>query len=150
MIVRQLDRGECLDIVAKNRLGRLACVSAGLPYIVPIHYARSDDHLYAFSMPGRKIEAMRAEAGVAILVEEIETPQHGRTVMVRGRFEELPDRIGFKRLRDQAWQLLSRHAAWWEPGAYKPVAPALAFKSDQVFFRISIDEISGRESIDDD
>lgn len=150
MIVRELDRGQCLDIVAKNRLGRLACVSGGAPYIVPIHYALAENHLYAFSMPGRKIEAMRADPGAALLVEDIDTPQHWRTVMVRGRFEELPDRIGFKRLRDRAWQLLSRHAMWWEPGAYKPVAPALAFKSEQVFFRISIDEISGREAIDGD
>lgn len=150
MIVRHLDRDECRDIVARNRLGRLACVSGGLPYVVPLHYALWENHLYAFSMPGQKIEAMRAEPGAAILVEDIETPRHWRTVMARGRFEELPDRVGFKRLRDQAWQLLSRHATWWEPGAYKPVTPAMAFKSEQVFFRISIDEISGRESIDGD
>ncbi|MCO6388868.1 pyridoxamine 5'-phosphate oxidase family protein [Aliihoeflea sp. 40Bstr573] len=150
MTVRQLDRDQCLDIIEKNRLGRLACISIGVPYIVPIHYVHAEDHLYAFSMPGRKIEALRSDPGAAILVEDIDTPQHWRTVMVRGRYEELPDRIGFKRLRDRAWQLLSRHAVWWEPGAYKPVAPALAFKSEQVFFRISIDEISGRESIDGD
>lgn len=150
MIVRQLDRELCLDIVSKNRLGRLACVSGGFPYVVPIHYARADDHLYAFSMPGAKVDAMRADTAVALLVEEIGTPRRWRTVMVRGRFEELPDRIGFKRQRDHAWQLLSRHAAWWEPGGYKPVTPALAFRSEQVFFRISIDEISGRESIDGD
>jgi len=60
----------------------------------------------------------------------------------------LPDRIGFKRERDRAWSLLSQHANWWEPGALKPVLPALSESSPHVFFRIRIERLSGREAVD--
>jgi nitroimidazol reductase NimA-like FMN-containing flavoprotein (pyridoxamine 5'-phosphate oxidase superfamily) len=67
-------------------------------------------------------------------------------VVVDGRFEVLPDRIGHKRERDRAWLLLSRHADWWEPGAIKPVTSPLAGSSEHVFFRIFVEGISGRQA----
>ena len=38
------------------------------------------------------------------------------------------------------------HPNWWEPGALKPIATPVAGLSDHVFFRILLDELSGREA----
>ncbi len=147
MQLRRLDRDQCLAFLEDHRLGRLACISAGQPYVVPVHYAFTADHLYMFSMAGRKIDALRANPAATMLVEQIDNQQAWRSVLVEGTFEELPDRLGYKRQRDMAWQLLSRHASWWEPAANKPAGQPIAANPEYLFFRLSLDVVSGREAL---
>jgi uncharacterized protein len=146
MWIRELTPAECTEVLAAHRLAHLACSMDGHPYVVTIHYAHADNALYAFSLPGKKIECMRANALVAALVEVQDRGRGWKSVIVNGRYEELPDRIGFKRQLDRAWSLLSTHANWWEPGALKPGTPEPQAPMPPVFFRILIDEISGREA----
>ena len=146
MLVRSLSTLECAKVLTANRLARLACTNNGRPYIVPIYFAYAENYLYAFSMPGKKIEWMRANPRVSVLVEEREQGREWKSVVVDGRYEELPDRIGYKVQRDHAWALLSKYVDWWEPGALKPVTPPVADHSDHVFFRIVVDQLSGREA----
>jgi len=42
--------------------------------------------------------------------------------------------------------VLSKHPDWWEPGALKPVVPPTADGEPHVFFRILIEQVSGREA----
>lgn len=149
MQVRTLDRSECVRLLSTSRVGRLACSLDGQPYVVPIHFAYADNSLYGFSMLGRKIDYMRSNPKVSMLIEEHGPGREWKSVVIDGRFEELPDRIGHKRDRDHAWSLLSRHAAWWEPGSLKPVIPPVSDHANHVFFRIVIDRVSGREAKED-
>lgn len=146
MLVRSLSEFECTTILAANRLGRLACTKDGRPYVVPIYYAYADNHLYAFSLPGKKVEWMRANPLVCVLVEELGAGREWKCVIADGHYEEIPDRIGYKRERDHAWSLLSKHFDWWEPGALRPVVPVLSDHSEHLFYRIVVDEVSGREA----
>lgn len=148
MHIRALSTLECTNLLSANRLAHLACVKDGKPYVVPIYFAYADNHLYAFSMPGKKIDCMRANPDVALAVEERGKGRQWKSVIVDGRYEELPDRIGHKRERDHAWSLLSQHVDWWEPGALKPATPRLSDHSDHVFFRIFVVQLSGREAIE--
>lgn len=149
MQVRSLSMLECTRLLTEHRVGRLACAGEGQPYVVPIFFAYAENYLHAFSMPGRKIDAMRANPQVCMLVEEHGTGREWKSVVAEGRYEELPDRIGHKRERDHAWFLLSRHFDWWEPGAFKPVTAAVSGHSDHIFFRIFIERLSGREARED-
>lgn len=149
MIIRELSLAQCAALISDNRLARLACAIDNQPYLVPIFYAYDDRCTYSFTMPGRKLDMMRRNPQVALLVEEKGEARAWRSVVAEGRFEELPDRIGFKRERDRAWSLLSQNANWWEPGALKPVIPPLAEHSSHVFFRIHVERMSGREAGED-
>ncbi len=149
MIIRDIPNVQCIALISANRLACLACSHADRPYLVPISYAYAESCAYAFTMPGRKLETMRINSNVALLVEEKGDGRNWRSVVAEGRFEELPDRIGFKRQRDHAWSLLSPHAAWWEPGASKPVTAPLSDHSEHVFFRIHIEHMSGREALEE-
>lgn len=148
MIIRELSADLCSTIIEKNRAARLGCSFEHRPYVVPIFYAYADGYAYAFTLPGRKLETMRANPRVALLVEEGGEGRGWRSVLAEGSFEELPDRIGHKRLRDRAWSLLSRHVDWWEPGALKPVAPMQAEHAYHVFFRVHLEQMSGREAVE--
>jgi nitroimidazol reductase NimA-like FMN-containing flavoprotein (pyridoxamine 5'-phosphate oxidase superfamily) len=146
MIVQTLPALECTKLLAANRLARLACARNGQPYVVPIYYAYADTHLYAFSMPGKKIEWMRGNPLVSLQITQSGEGREWKSVVVDGRYEELPDRIGHKREREHAWSLLSKHCDWWEPGTLKPILPPESDHSPHVFFRILVEQMSGREA----
>lgn len=146
MLIRSLSILECTHLLESARLGHLACAKDGTPYVVPIYFAYEHNYLYAFSMPGKKIDFMRANPKVSIVVEEHGKGREWKSVVADGVYEELQDRIGHKRQRDHAWSLLSKHLDWWEPGALKPATPPISDHSDHIFFRILIDQLSGREA----
>lgn len=142
MIIRTLSTAECTRLLAANRVARLACAKDGRPYVVPIYCAYADSHLYAFSMPGKKIEWMRGNPMVSLQVHEGGERREWKSVVVDGRYEEMLDCAG----RDHAWSQLSRHFDWWEPGGLKPVESEVSDHLPHVFFRISIEQMSGREA----
>jgi nitroimidazol reductase NimA-like FMN-containing flavoprotein (pyridoxamine 5'-phosphate oxidase superfamily) len=147
MIIREMTLTECHDLLASQRLGRLACNSGGRPYVVPIHFSLSGNYLYSFTMPGKKVEGMRENPLVCLQVDTFDE-KGWRSVIVNGRYEELPDEIGHKVQRDRAWRLLSQHAGWWEPGSLKPVPQAQGSAARHIFYRIEIEEMTGRQAID--
>jgi nitroimidazol reductase NimA-like FMN-containing flavoprotein (pyridoxamine 5'-phosphate oxidase superfamily) len=146
MIVQTLSTLECTKLLANNRLARLACARNSQPYVVPIYYAYTNNCLYAFSMPGKKIDWMRENPMVSVQIDEHGAGREWKSVVVDGRYEELVDRIGNKVERDHAWSVLSKHVDWWEPGALKPVTPPVSDHSPHVFYRIWIEKLSGREA----
>ncbi len=143
MIIAELDRSQCKALLSSARLGRLACCKEGRPYVVPIHFVAEGGYLYSFSLLGKKIEWMRTNPLVCVQVDEFGRDREWRSVVVDGRYEELPDRIGWKTERDRAWSLLSQHANWWEPGGMKPIPEGA---TPHLFFRILIEEMSGRQT----
>jgi hypothetical protein len=146
MRIRTLSTLECTKLLMAHRVGRLACANDGQPYIVPFYYVYADNRLYAFSMMGKKIDWMRINPLVSVQVDEHSTTRGWKSVIVDGRYEELPDRTGHKVQLDHAWSLLSKHADWWEPGALKPTASSDAEHLPHVFFSIFVVEVSGREA----
>lgn len=147
MIVKEMSRHECTELLAAGRLGHLGCSKDGQPYVVPVHYAYASNSLYSFSVPGQKIDWMRENPKVCMQVQVRDENRGWRSVVVNGLFEELPDRVGSKIERDQAWSLLQTHANWWEPGSLKPINEALP--GQPIFYRVRIESVSGRQSVDE-
>lgn len=146
MIILELSRDECLSLLKTGRVGRLAMTDGGQPYVVPISFAFDGEALYGFTLPGRKLELMRADARVALLVESHAADGAWQSVLVEGRFEELPDAVGTKREREKAIQALIERPDWWLPGALKPMYPPQVDDRRHVFFRIRIERLSGRQA----
>src|ERR1700674_1399373 len=92
MLIQELTRQASLDLLARLHLGRLACAQENQPYIVPIYFAYNDGCLYSFSTVGQKIEWMRANPLVCVEADEVVSPQQWVSVVVFGRYEELPDK----------------------------------------------------------
>jgi nitroimidazol reductase NimA-like FMN-containing flavoprotein (pyridoxamine 5'-phosphate oxidase superfamily) len=146
MLIRTMTTLECTKLLDANRLCRIASAKDGQPYVVPAYFVHAENHLFMFSMLGKKVEFMRANPRVSVLVEEHSEHRQWKSVIVDGTYEELPDEIGHKRDRDHAWSILSKYNDWWEPGALKPLMPPASNEMKHVFFRVSIDQISGREA----
>jgi nitroimidazol reductase NimA-like FMN-containing flavoprotein (pyridoxamine 5'-phosphate oxidase superfamily) len=146
MLIRDMAREMSLDLLRRTHVGHLGCARAGQPYVVPISFAYHREHLYGFATVGRKVEWMRANPLVCVEVEEILSRQEWQTVVILGRYEELPDTPALGSTRALAHDLLAKAAAWWEPGYVKTLLHGKERPLEPIYFRISIDELSGHQA----
>jgi len=147
MMIREMSKEKCLQVLAATRLARLGCARDNQPYVVPVCLAfdAASDCLYGFTIPGQKVEWMRANPLVCVEVDEIVAYDQWVSVIAFGRCEELSETSSSDsahlwaperpRLvgeavplwsvdsrhrqcvdeRERAWQVLSTCPMWWEP-----------------------------------
>lgn len=147
MLVQELSLDECRIALAEARFGRLGCAHDNQPYVVPCYFAVDDDYLYAFSLPGQKLDWMRQNPRVCVEIDAVNAGDDWMSVVVVGRFEELPDMPEYRPARARAHDLLRERPMWWEPGAvvidgrdpHESYAP--------VFYRISIEHATGHRGV---
>lgn len=92
MAIREIGRHECLALLAGASVFRLACARENQPYIVPVSLAYDEPSgcLYGFTTLGQKVEWMRANPLVCVEADEIAAADHWMSVVVNGRYEEVP------------------------------------------------------------
>lgn len=146
MQIKELITDECLNMLNRMRFGRIACSQNDQPYVVPFYFAFDGKrHLYAFSTFGKKIEWMRKNPLVCVEVEEIESQENWATLVIFGRYEELPPEPDFEDQRIQAHELLSRRPMWWQP-AYVSRTYRERTQEEIVYFRVRIERIHGQRA----
>jgi nitroimidazol reductase NimA-like FMN-containing flavoprotein (pyridoxamine 5'-phosphate oxidase superfamily) len=96
MVIREMNRDECEQVLARTRLARLGCAQDNQPYVVPVTLAYhrpeyGDPCLYGVTIPGQKVEWMRANPLVCVEFDEVTTDDRWVSVIVFGRYEELPE-----------------------------------------------------------
>jgi nitroimidazol reductase NimA-like FMN-containing flavoprotein (pyridoxamine 5'-phosphate oxidase superfamily) len=163
------------------RLARLACAFENQPYVVPVYlayYAPPGEQacLYGFATPGQKVEWMRANPFVCVEVDEVESYDQWVSVIVLGRYEELPKPQGGEGERlparaepphgssaaplttergDEprlAHQVLQARGMWWEPAATAWAARTHRDPSEPftlVYYKVRIDTVTGHRATRD-
>jgi uncharacterized protein len=167
MHIEELTRKASLEFLARSHLGRLACAHQSQPYITPFHFAYHDQYIYSFSTVGQKIEWLRDNPLACVEVDEITSPQEWTSVVIFGRYKELakttdghPPREVMPGIhegptkstdvqdhRELAFKLLQQRELWWEPGFASSAIHGTPRPLDPVYFRLSIDEISGHRAL---
>jgi nitroimidazol reductase NimA-like FMN-containing flavoprotein (pyridoxamine 5'-phosphate oxidase superfamily) len=146
MVIQEMTPPECRAMLARINIGRLACAHQNQPYIVPIHIDLHGEFLYSFATLGQKVEWMRQNPLVCLEIEELITQSQWASVVVFGRYEELPPVPEYLGERNLAEDLFQKHASWWEPasvpvGTHDMRAP--------IVFRILIARMTGRRAVPD-
>ncbi len=178
MILHEMSRDECLEVLAGARLARLACAKDGQPYIVPVYVAferpsGGEPRFYGFTTPGQKVEWMRANPLVCVEFDDVAASDRWVSIVIMGRYEELPDTIGKegerlrapeaseaggdsgddapRRLDERLWayDVLQTQAEWWQPGSTAHARPAESGRLPYIYYRVSIDRITGHRAIPD-
>jgi uncharacterized protein len=149
MLVQEITKGESLSVLKSMRLGRLACSKDGQPYITPLYFSLSGNFLYSFSTVGQHIEWMRKNPLVCVETDEVVSSHDWVSIIVLGRYEELPDTPDWGRERAIAHELLQHKADWWEPGYAKTILHGTERPLVPVYFRIEIAEITGHRASPD-
>lgn len=86
-----LSVAECLAMLARLRLGRLAVVADGRPLILPVNYCLDGHDVVLLTDAGTKLDAAR-DAPVAFEIDGTDGLYHlGWSVLVTGTAEEVTD-----------------------------------------------------------
>lgn len=136
---RELDHAECLALLSRNHVGRLAYTFRDRVDIAPIHYVHDDGWLYGRTALGRKLDIVKHNRWVAFAVDEIDGLYDWRAVVVKGgvyllREDGSDEEQG---LHTKALALLRAMA----PHVLTPDDPA---PERDILFRIHVDELTGR------
>ena len=138
---RELSPDEVEVVLARNEVARIAFAFHDRVDVEPIHYVYDDHWLYGRTSPGRKLHTLAHHSWIAVEVDEIEGPLDWRSVVIHGRFYIIdPD-------HSPEAEAEYRHAL----GVLRTVDPDALTEHDpvpfrNVLFRISMDEVRGREA----
>ena len=146
MFIHEMTGDECADALKEMRLGRLACAQNNQPYIVPINFAFDGAYLYGFTTLGQKIEWTRLNPLVCFEVDEVVSHNEWMSIVVFGRYEELPDTPEYERERIRAHAFLQKRAMWWEPAYISQEHRDQPHSLTPVFFRIHIAKMTGHRA----
>ena len=121
-----LDRAECIRLLCRSRLGRVAVSAGALPTILPVNYWTDGRSIYVRTGIGSKLDAALHDAVVAFEVDDFDKLEHaGWSVVVTGIAREVTADAELTRLRHEP-------LARWAPSA------------DGHVIAISIELVSGR------
>jgi len=148
MIINEMTETECGAFLANASLGRLGCSFDNQPYVVPVYFAYEPDYIYVLSTFGRKIEWMRANPKVCVEVEEIENQSQWMSVIVSGRYQELPE-PQYTDERKHAEKLLGKRHQWWQNALGERQVKLGEDLIDPLFFRICVDSMTGLRAVDE-
>ena len=146
MLIQSMNWQASIELLARAKVGRLACAHEGQPYITPMSFTYEAGWLYSFSTVGQKITWMRANPLVCVETEELVDRQNWATVIALGRYEELPKTPSDSN-RTLAYDLLQRRPMWWEPGYAKTVIDGKERSLESVYFRIHVSKITGHRAV---
>lgn len=136
-MTRILSNNEAREVIDSGRLGRLGCLDRGEPYVVPINYIVEGGDIFSHSLPGKKIDAMRAHPRVCMQVDNIWDDFHWRSAVAFGDFEEVAD-------PNKKTTILRRLLEHFPK--LTPVESQLTRDADPppiIVFRLRIDHVSG-------
>ncbi|MDN3655258.1 pyridoxamine 5'-phosphate oxidase family protein [Ferruginibacter paludis] len=143
-----LSAGEVELLLKIQVVGHLGCTDGYNTYVYPVNYVYDDHFIFCHSTPGAKLDMMRKNNRVCLQVEECIDFTHWKSVMVQGIFQELEE----ERDRYTAMKMFAEKNLYQKIN--QPVLPHNTtvngtqvkwhVKNRPVFFRIVIDEKTGR------
>jgi len=146
MRIVAIGKDECVQLLNRVSVGRLACALGNQPYVVPVYFAYEADCLYVFSTLGQKVEWMRQNPKVCLQADEMGNRSNWTSVVVSGKYLELSE-PQYTTEKDRARERLSQSSNWW----LAPLAERREHTSDvsieAVFFRIDIESMSGLRGV---
>ena len=135
MNIGKLRDTDALAILREGNLGRLGCIAAGWPYVVPVNYYFDGEDIYIHTLPGKKLDALRANHRVCLQVDEIKDPYNWRSVIAYGTFEEISNGETQENVLTKLYSRLPHMT---------PVESKLVNGlKETIVFRIKVDEVTG-------
>lgn len=136
-MIKRMSEEEARELLRAGRLARLGCVADGYPYVVPVNYVFDGEFVFSHSLPGLKVDAMRAFPRVCLQVDELQDQTRWGSALAFGTFEELTD-VGE---RERAMSLLLSLFPQLTPVESLIVVDAGA--PEPVVYRVRVERVTG-------
>src|ERR1700692_1067614 len=144
-VIEEMPTKDCWEILTRVSLRRLGCSYDGQPYVLPLYFVYGNSNLYGYTTEGQKTAWMRANPKVCVEIDEITNRFQWTSVVLCGRYRELPDLPPYAEEYKRARKLLTTVSQWWEiPHASR----AVRSKDELIlrYFRIEIETVTGRRA----
>ena len=143
----KLTSQEIEALVSRNYIAYLSCCDGDTPYIVPItyYYDASSSSIIGYTTEGKKIEILRKNPKISMIVSEIKSLSEWKTVVLDGTFEELKgmDQItAIKTLSTELTQLISKETQ--QDVMYINEVARIDGDDPKVIYRIHLENKKGR------
>ena len=140
--IRTLTRDDCVALLRRNQVGRIASAFDRRVEILPIHYVYEEGWLYGRTSPGGKTDMWRHSRWVAFEVDEVRALFDWASVVVHGGLYLLsPDETEAGALEWERAVTLLRRLVPDTGSAHDPVPHR------NIVFRIHVDEMDGRAAL---
>lgn len=107
----EINRDDCLELLHRTSVGRIAGVTAGRPFVLLVNYAMDGDRIVFRTAPGTKLAGSSFDR-VAFEIDGINgDSQSGWSVVVQGVASDISDMLDTRSARLRALEL---HP--WAPG----------------------------------
>jgi len=90
--VEEMNTGLIKEVLKRVGYGHLAMARGNLPYIVPIHYAYEEPHIYIYTTEGKKTEIIKANPEICLQVEDVKSDNDWVSVIASGEAVQVTDR----------------------------------------------------------
>jgi len=149
---KNLEKKEIEYILENNYIGQLGYIFNSSPYVVPITYFfdKASNAIICYSGDGHKMNAMRKNPTVSILVSDVDNVTNWKSVLVHGKFEQHfgsdakaylhKFSLGIKDIILEKEQSKANFISDFSSKIYKDDIPAV--------FLINIEEITGKKRLD--
>lgn len=140
-VIRDLAPDECVAVLARGHVGRLAFAFRGHVDIQPVHYVYDDGFVYGRTSQGAKLVLLSHNPWVAFEVDEMRALFDWESVVVRGSFHLLDpegnarEHLTYEHALSLLRALVPRTLRDGDPTPWRDVV-----------FRIAVDEITGRRA----
>ncbi|MGH9834532.1 MAG: pyridoxamine 5'-phosphate oxidase family protein [Blastocatellia bacterium] len=134
-MINEIGEKESYELLRKQSIGRLGCCEDKEPYVVPVNYWFDGESVYIHSLPGHKIEVMRANPRICLQADEIKDAYNWRSVIAFGWFEEINDSAQHDHILNDMFKRL--------PHLTPVESKAKEIMAQTIVFRIRIDRITG-------
>lgn len=98
--IEVMDDKDCKKLLKRAGYGHLGLVRDSHPYLVPIHYAYKEPHVYIFTTEGKKTEIIERNPEVCLQVEDVTDEKHWQSVIMTGDAVQLTDKKEVRRAMD--------------------------------------------------
>ena len=89
--IDEMNDADSRKLLARLGYGHLGLVRETHPYVVPIHYAYHQPHIYIFTTEGKKTAIIENNSEICLQVEEVGDDTHWQSVIVMGDAVQLTD-----------------------------------------------------------
>ena len=149
---KNLEKKEIEYILENNYIGQLGYIFNSAPYVVPITYFfdKASNAIICYSGDGHKMNAMRKNPTISILVSDVDNVTNWKSVLVHGKFEQHfgsdakaylhKFSLGIKDIILEKEQSKANFISDFSSKIYKDDIPAV--------FLIKIEEITGKKRLD--
>lgn len=143
-MVGELTRAEIEALLRSEVVARIGCHADGRTYVVPITYVYDRGAIIGHSREGMKVELMRRNPAVCVEIDHVEDLGNWRSVIVRGRYEELSGAAAVAALEKLVARLEPLATGETSAPPHGPAAAHADAAAGLVVYRIEIDEETGR------